>query len=65
MLRTCGPLAAYLGSIRAVKDENHSRGDAEPDEPCYGVNPVSGLPCILAWHEGFHVDGQGNEWLDD
>lgn len=35
------------------------------DEPCDGVNPDSGLPCVLGQHRGPHEDEQGQQWLDD
>lgn len=34
-------------------------------EWCDGVNPITGEPCMLRWHRGFHLDGQGVRWLDD
>jgi hypothetical protein len=32
---------------------------------CDGVNPESGLPCVLGRHRGFHEDERGSHWLDD
>jgi hypothetical protein len=33
-------------------------------EPCDGVHPQSGRPCVLGHHSGYHRDAAGTEWLD-
>lgn len=34
------------------------------DVDCDGKNPVTGRPCLLGHHRGFHRDETGAEWLD-
>jgi hypothetical protein len=35
------------------------------DEACDGSNPMTGQPCRLKYHQGYHRDASGAEWLDD
>lgn len=35
------------------------------NDPCDGINPITGRPCIRNWHNAYHVDAVGAEWLDD
>jgi hypothetical protein len=35
------------------------------NDPCDGINPVTGRPCIQNWHNAYHVDAVGAQWLDD
>lgn len=37
---------------------------AAPD-PCEGRNPMTGRVCRLGYHQGYHRDDTGAEWLDD
>jgi hypothetical protein len=37
---------------------------ASRTEPCDGVHPETGRPCVLGWHNGYHRDAAGVEWLD-
>lgn len=37
---------------------------ASPAEPCDGVNPMTERPCVLGYHDGYHRDTSGAEWLD-
>lgn len=32
---------------------------------CDSTNPMTGRPCILGYHQGYHRDFTGAEWLDD
>jgi hypothetical protein len=32
---------------------------------CDGKNPTTGRPCIQGYHQGYHRDATGAEWLDD
>ncbi|WP_432891682.1 hypothetical protein ACQPYH_15265 [Kribbella sp. CA-245084] len=34
-------------------------------EPCDGCNPITGRPCTLGHHSGYHRDSSGTEWLDE
>jgi len=34
-------------------------------EPCDGLNPMTERPCVLGYHDGYHRDVTGAEWLDD
>jgi hypothetical protein len=36
-----------------------------PAERCDGENPMTGKPCTLGHHKGYHRDRSGAEWLDD
>ena len=38
---------------------------ASRTEPCDGVQPETGRPCVLGHHGGYHRDASGAEWLDD
>jgi hypothetical protein len=35
------------------------------DDPCDGVNPLTGRACARNYHQGHHRDMTGAEWLDD
>lgn len=37
---------------------------ASRTEPCDGVHPETGGSCVLGWHNGYHRDATGVEWLD-
>ncbi|MEV6894273.1 hypothetical protein [Kribbella sp. NPDC051137] len=37
---------------------------ADPD-PCDSSNPSTDRPCVLGYHNGYHRDMTGAEWLDD
>ncbi len=32
---------------------------------CDAIHPVSGSPCVLGEHKGYHRAADGTEWLDD
>jgi hypothetical protein len=32
---------------------------------CDGVNPLTGRACISGYHQGYHRDASGAEWLDE
>lgn len=34
-------------------------------EPCDGTNPMTGRPCGMGYHQGYHRDAVGAEWLDE
>ncbi|GAB3815090.1 hypothetical protein HDA39_006276 [Kribbella italica] len=34
-------------------------------DPCDGNNPMTGRPCRLGYHQGYHRDDTGAEWLED
>lgn len=34
-------------------------------DPCDGVHPTTGKPCVLGYHKGYHRDMVGTEWLSD
>lgn len=36
-----------------------------PAEDCDGLNPMTGRVCIRGYHDGYHRDDTGAEWLDD
>ena len=38
---------------------------ASRTEPCDGINPMTERPCVLGYHDGYHRDETGSEWLDD
>lgn len=38
---------------------------ASQDIPCDGVNPRTDEKCALGYHQGFHRDSTGDQWLDD
>lgn len=35
------------------------------NDPCDGVNPLTGRPCVRMWHTHYHRDAVGSEWLAD
>jgi hypothetical protein len=39
--------------------------DFHPARLCDGRNPMTGRPCRLGEHAGYHQDVTGAEWLDD
>ena len=49
--------------------EKDSRGwpilRSAQDLNCDGKNPMTGRICVLGYHQGFHRDDTGVEWLDD
>lgn len=48
-------------------DQPHGTGwpSLRPAERCDGENPMTGNPCIIGHHKGYHRDNSGAEWLDD
>jgi hypothetical protein len=38
---------------------------ASPSGSCDGANPMTGRLCALGYHNGYHRDAFGAEWLDD
>jgi hypothetical protein len=36
-----------------------------PADPCDGKNPVTGRDCVNGYHNGYHRDTTGAEWLDE
>ena len=34
-------------------------------DSCDGANPMTGRPCTLGHHAGYHRDTLGAEWLDE
>lgn len=36
-----------------------------PADPCEGRNPTTKRLCQLGYHQGYHRDDTGAEWLDD
>jgi hypothetical protein len=38
---------------------------ASRTEPCDGVHPKTGRTCVLGYHNGYHRDAAGAEWLDE
>ncbi|GAA1620823.1 hypothetical protein GCM10009789_87690 [Kribbella sancticallisti] len=38
---------------------------AAQDFDCDGENPTTGCRCVLGYHNGYHRDSTGAEWLDD
>ncbi|WP_433022363.1 hypothetical protein [Kribbella sp. CA-294648] len=53
------------------ENESHPECDARgwpilhANDPCDGINPLTGRPCIRNWHNAYHRDAVGTEWLDD
>lgn len=53
------------------KDEQAVETDARgwpilhANDPCDGVNPLTGRRCMRSWHTHYHRDAVGAEWLDD
>jgi hypothetical protein len=33
-------------------------------DPCDGQHPETARSCVLGWHNGYHRDAAGVEWLD-
>ncbi|TCC23641.1 hypothetical protein [Kribbella speibonae] len=31
---------------------------------CDGINPLTGLACVVGYHRGYHRDKTGARWLD-
>ncbi|MFI7068506.1 hypothetical protein ACIBL3_46490 [Kribbella sp. NPDC050124] len=55
----------------AVRREDLTEGKDWPilrsaqELDCDGKNPVSGSMCVLGYHQGYHRDDVGVQWLDD
>ncbi|WP_432944023.1 hypothetical protein ACQPXM_01735 [Kribbella sp. CA-253562] len=37
----------------------------QPSARCDGENPMTGRACVNGYHQGYHRDSIGAEWLDD
>ncbi len=47
--------------------ERNARGwpILQANDPCDGINPITGRQCIRNWHNAHHIDAAGTKWLDD
>jgi hypothetical protein len=48
-----------------VEKDNRGWPILHADDPCDGVNPMTGRLCTRNYHRGCHHDVAGAEWLDD
>jgi hypothetical protein len=74
--RTFGTTAEHTHLVMGSRttDDGVEWGGSEEETPwphletagrCEGINPMTGRPCTLGDHQGYHRDATGAEWLDD